>query len=52
MNKKDNNNKISERNESHPIAFEDAIKRLLELPPKKQSEITVKKKSIEKEAGK
>ena len=44
MNKKDNNDKTRERDESPPIAFEEAVKRLLELPPRKQSEIKVKKK--------
>ncbi len=43
--KEDNNgSKICKNDGSAPITFEETIKRLLQLPPKKQSEIKGKKK--------
>lgn len=44
MNKKDNNGKISEQDESPSITFDEAVKRLLQTPHIKQSEIKAKKK--------
>jgi hypothetical protein len=44
MDKKDNDNKISERDENPSIVFEEAIKRLLETPPAKKPKLPKKDK--------